>query len=200
MPLKTQYNNPDVLLTTALSGSQVNLIKYARCGSLISITYFLSALSVYIGVLLSLVVWGVLILWTSSVTKRPEVIMNVLDNNLEIIDLPNTAQKRFVNPARVERVMVQTKPNPKWEKIKTHTKDKKRKHLYFPQLVVKEGDPSRKEGNTPKKVYVNCFILEDIVQAHYMAQLLAAYTNCHAYDFRGKQLPPLTSYVPTRFR
>ena len=129
--------------------------------------------------------------------------MNVMDNNLEIIDLPNTAQKRFVNPKKVERVMIQTKPNPEWEKIKEFTKDKKRKNLYFTQLVVKEGDTSknkdRKDLNPAKKIYVNTFILEDIVQAHYMAQLLAAYTNSHAFDFRGKQLPPLKSYVPTRY-
>ena len=200
MPLKTEYNNPDVILTTALTGFQRNLVKYVKCGSLIVITFFLSALSLYIGILLTLVVSGVLFLWSRSITKRPEVIMNVLDDNLEIIDLPNTAQKRFVNPAKVERVMIQTVPNPKWEKIKNHTKDKKRKNLYFSQLVVKEGDPSKKDGNASKKAYVNCFILEDIVQAHYMAQLLASYTNSYAFDFRGKKLPPLKSYVPTRFR
>ena len=200
MPLKTEYNNPDVILTTALTGFQRNLLKYVKCGSLIVITFFISALSLYIGVLLSLAIWGVLILWTGSITKRPEVIMNVLDNTLEIIDLPNTAQKRFVNPAKVERVMIQTKPNPRWEKIKEHTKDKRLKNLYFPQLVVKEGDPSNKDGNTAKKTYINCFILEDILQAHYMAQLLASYTNSHAFDFKGKKLPPLKSYVPTRYR
>ena len=96
--------------------------------------------------------------------------------------------------------MIQTKPNPKWDKIKEHTQDKKRKNLYFPQLVVKEGDSSKKDGQASKKTYINCFILEDIIQAHYMAQLLASFTNSPAYDFKGKQLPPLKSYVPTRFR
>ena len=202
MPLKTEYNNPDVILTTALTGFQLNLVKYVKCGSLIAITYFLSALSLNIGVLLSLVVGGVVILWTGSITKRPEVVMSVLDNTLEISDLPDTDQKRYVNPTKVERVMIQTTPNPKWEKIKEHTKDKKRKNLYFSQLVVKESDASKKDDKTDKtakKIYVNCFILEDIIQAHYMAQLLASYTNSYAFDFRGKKLPPLKSYVPTRY-
>jgi len=186
------------MLTTALTRFQRNLVKYVKCGSLIAITFFLSALSFYIGVLLSLVVGGVLILWSSSITKRPEVLMNVLNNSLEITDLPNTAYRRHVNPTKVERVMIQTTPNPKWEKIKEHTKDKKRKNLYFSQLVVKEGDPKKKDNKPSTKTYINCFILEDIVQAHYMAQLLASFTNSFAYDFRGKQLPPLKSYVPTR--
>lgn len=200
MPLKTEYNNPDVILTTALTRFQLNLVKYVKCGSLIAITYFLSALSLYIGALLSLVVGGVLILWSSSITKRPEVLLNVLDNILEITALPNTAYRRYVNPKKVERIMIQTTPNPKWEKIKEHTQDKKRKNLYFSQLVVKEGDSSKKDSKPSKKTYINCFILEDIIQAHYMAQLLASFTNSFAYDFRGKQLPPLKSYVPTRFR
>ena len=200
MPLKTEYNNPDVLLTTALTGFQRKLVKYVKCGSLISITYFLSALTLYIGALLSLAVGGVLILWSRSITKRPEIFLNVLDNTLEITNLPNTALRRYVDPVKVERVMIQTTPNPKWEKIKEHTKDKKRKFLYFSQLVVKEGDSSDKDNKPAKKIYVNCFILEDIVQAHYTAQLLASYTSSDAYDFRGKKLPPLKSYVPTRFR
>ena len=67
MPLKTEYNNPDVLLTTALTRFQRNLLKYVKCGSLIVITFFMSALSLYIGVLLSLAIWGVLILWTPQI-------------------------------------------------------------------------------------------------------------------------------------
>ena len=51
-----------------------------------------------------------------------------------------------------------------------------------------------------KKLIINCFPVEDIVQAHYTAQIIANFCRTDAYDFKGNQLPILSTYIPTRFR
>jgi len=65
---------------------------------------------------------------------------------------------------------------------------------YVPQLVLK----GFKGGG--KKLIINCFPVEDIIQAHYMAQLLANFCRVDAYDYKGGQLPILSTFIPTRFR
>ena len=65
---------------------------------------------------------------------------------------------------------------------------------YVPQLVLK----GLKGGG--KKLVINCFPVEDIVQAHYTAQILATFCRADAFDFKKNQLPVLSTHIPTRFR
>ena len=65
---------------------------------------------------------------------------------------------------------------------------------YVPQLVLK----GFKGGG--KKLVINCFPVEDIVQAHYTAQLLATFCRTDAFDYKGSQLPILSTFIPNRFR
>ena len=51
-----------------------------------------------------------------------------------------------------------------------------------------------------KKLVINCFPVEDIVQAHYTAQLLGTFCRTDAFDYKGSQLPILSTHIPTRFR
>jgi hypothetical protein len=65
---------------------------------------------------------------------------------------------------------------------------------YVPQLVLK----GLKGGG--KKLVINCFPVEDIIQAHYTAQILATFCRADAFDFKKNQLPILPTHIPTRFR
>lgn len=65
---------------------------------------------------------------------------------------------------------------------------------YVPKLVLK----GFKGGN--KKLMINCFPVEDIVQEHYTAQLLATFCRTDAFDYKGSQLSIISTFIPNRFR
>ncbi|NIQ00145.1 MAG: hypothetical protein GWM98_06690 [Nitrospinaceae bacterium] len=64
---------------------------------------------------------------------------------------------------------------------------------YVPQIMLRAPKKSK------TRLVIKGFPLENIVQAHYVAQLIGAYTRAEALDFKGNPLPPLKTHIPTKF-
>jgi len=182
MPLETDYINPDVILTSRVSQRLKDRVKYVNCTGLILLTFFLSAYE------FSTAIWWVLLtggLWWGALwylKRRPTIILEGRTRKIQLSGITKFGKTQTLPFNLVEKVTVLADVLGR------------ERSQYIPQLVLK----GLKGGG--KKLVINCFPMEDIIQAHYIAQLLATFCRTDASDYKGNQLPVLSTYIPTRFR
>lgn len=182
MALETNYINPNVILTTRVTQQLKDWVKYVKCASLVVLTFFLS---VYI---FSIAIWGVIgtvalgwgALW--YLKRRPTIVLEGQDRKIHLTGITKFSKAQTIPWKLVEKVTVMADIAGR------------EKGQYIPQLVL------RGLRGTGKNLVINCFPVEDIIQAHYTAQILATFSRSDAFDFKGNQLPILSTHIPTRFR
>ncbi len=182
MALETNYINPNVILTTRVTQQLKDWVKYVKCASLVLLTFFLSAYA------LSIAVWGVFVsvglgggaLW--YLKRRPTIILDGNDRKIHLTGITKFGKAQTIPFKLVEKVTVMADV------------DGRERGQYIPQLVL------RGLRGTGKNLVINCFPVEDIIQAHYTAQILATFSRTDAFDFKGNQLPILSTHIPSRFR
>ena len=180
--LETDYINPDVILTTRVSHDFKDKVKYVKCATLLVLTLlvcFFGPIDAFGWILLTVGAWwGAL--W--YLKRRPTVILEGSNRKIHLSGITKFGKSQSLPHNLVEKVTVM-------EDVLGRARGQ-----YIPQLVLK----GFKGGG--KKLIINCFPVEDIIQAHYTAQLLANFCRTDAFDFKGNQLPILSTYIPTRFR
>lgn len=182
MPLETNYINPNVILTTRVGQELKDSVKYVKCVGLILLTFFLSAYEFSIAIWWAFLTGG---LWWGALwylKRRPTIVLEGRTRKVHLTGITKFSKAQTLPFNLVEKVTVMAD-------ILGRARGQ-----YIPQLVLK----SLKGGG--KKLVINCFPVEDIIQAHYMAQLLATFCRADAYDFKKNQLPILPTHIPTRFR
>lgn len=183
MPLETDYINPDVILTTRVSQRLKDRIKYVKCAGLVLLTFFLSAYE------FSTAIWWVLLtggLWWGALwylKRRPTIILEGRTRKVQLSGITKFGKSQALPFNLVAKVTV-------LEDVLGRERGQ-----YIPQLVLKGF-----KGRGKKKPVINCFPVGDIIQAHYTAQLLATFCRTGASDYKGNQLPVLSTYIPNRFR
>ena len=206
MPLETQYKNPEVILTTGATPKQQEYVKNLKCIGLVLVTYFLLAFTIQESFLLSISVFVLLVGLVLMVMNRPRIIMNSIKKYVQVSGRDGSQQFQFP-PSQVDKIMVKAK------RIKGHRHDavenipgaaaqpekkKKPDTWYYTQIFLK--DPSMKKRRRKKgERTLESFELQDIVEAHYVAQLISAFTGATAFDVTGKMLPPVKSHIPTKY-
>ncbi len=181
MPLETDYINPNVILTTRVSQQLQDWIKYIHCAGLILLTFFLSAYEFSSALRMSLataMLWGGVVWYLK---RRPTIVLEGQDRKIQLAGLTKFGRAQSLPGKLVERVTVMADIAGR------------ERGQYIPQLVL------RSLKGKKKKLVISCFPLEDIVQAHYAAQLLASFSHADAFDFKGNTLPPLSTHIPNRF-
>ena len=182
MALETDYINPDVILTTRVTQELKDQVKYTNCTGLIFLTFFLSAYE------FSTAIWWVTLtgaLWWGTLwylKRRPTIVLEGRTRKVHLTGITKFGKSQTLPFNLVEKVTVMAD-------ILGRARGQ-----YVPQLVLK----GLKGGG--KKLVINCFPVEDIIQAHYTAQLLATFCRADAFDFKKNQLPILPTHIPTRFR
>ena len=182
MPLETDYINPDVLLTTRVTQELKDTVKYVNCTGLVLLTFFLSAFEFGTAIWWAIFTGG---LWwgtTWYLKRRPTIVLDGRTRKVHLSGITKFGKAQTLPFNLVEKVIVMAD-------ILGRARGQ-----YIPQLVLK----SFKGGG--KKLVINCFPVEDIVQAHYTAQLVATFCRADAFDYKKKQLPILPTHIPTRFR
>ena len=182
MSLETDYINPNVILTTRVSQELRDWIKYVHCTGLILLTFFLSAYQFSTAIWWAILTGG--LWWGTSwyLKRRPTIIMEGQNRKIVLSGITKFGKDQSLPFKLVEKVTVMADVAGR------------ERGQYIPQLVLK----GIKGGG--KKLVVNCFPVGDIVQAHYAAQLMATFTRSDAFDFKGNQLPILSTHIPSRFR
>lgn len=182
MALETDYINPNVILTTRVTQQLKDWVKYVKCASLVLLTFFLSAYVFNIAVLGVVVTvasgWGAL--W--YLKRRPTIVLEGQDRKIHLTGITKFSKAQTIPWKLVEKVTVMADVAGR------------ERGQYIPQLVL------RGLKGTGKNLVINCFPVEDIIQAHYTAQILATFSRSDAFDFKGNQLPILPTHIPTRFR
>jgi len=182
MALETDYINPDVILTTRVTQELKDKVKYTNCTGLIFLTFFLSAYefstAIWWVILTGALWWGVI--W--YLKRRPTIVLEGRTRKVQLTGITKFGKPQTLPFSLVEKVTVMAD-------ILGRARGQ-----YVPQLVLK----GLKGGG--KKLVINCFPVEDIIQAHYTAQLLATFCRADAFDFKKNQLPILPTHIPTRFR
>ena len=181
MALETNYINPNVILTTRETEQLKNGIKYTHCVGLILVTFFLSKYpfgTALIPTLISAMLWGGVVWYLK---RRPTIILNNKDRSIYLAGITKFGKAQVVPGRLIDSVKVMA------------DFEGRARGQYIPQLVLK-GLQGQK-----KKLMINCFEVEDIVQAHYVAQLLATFSRADAFDFKGNELPVLPTHIPSRF-
>lgn len=182
MPLETDYINPDVILTTRVSPEFKDQVKYVKCGALVLLTILICFFGIgptFWLILLTLGAWwGAL--W--YLKRRPTIVLDGRTRKIHLSGITKFGKSQTLPFNLVEKVTVM-------EDVLGRARGQ-----YIPQLILK----GFKGGG--KKLIINCFPVEDIVQAHYSAQLLATFCRTDAFDYKGSQLPILSTHIPTRFR
>ena len=182
MPLETDYINPDVILTTRVTHDFTDQVRYVKCAALILLTiaicFFGIGPAFWWIMLIFGAWWGVL--W--YLKRRPTIILDGRARKIKLSGITKFGKPQTLPHNLVEKVTVM-------EDVVGRARGQ-----YIPQLVLK----GFKGGG--KKLIINCFPVEDIIQAHYTAQILANFCRTDAFDYKGNQLPILSTYIPTRFR
>lgn len=182
MPLETNYINPDVILTTRGTQELKNMVKYVKYAGLILLTFFLSAYEFSTAIWLVLLTGG---LWWGALwylKRRPTIVLEGRTRKIHLSGITKFGRAQTLPYNLVGKVTVMADVLGR------------ERGQYIPQLVLK----GLKGGG--KKLVINCFPVEDIIQAHYTAQLLATFSKTEAFDYKGSQLPVLPNHIPTRFR
>ncbi len=181
MPLETDYINPNVILTTRVSQQLQDWIKYIHCTGLILLTFFLSAYEFSSALRMSLataMLWGGVVWYLK---RRPTIVLEGQDRKIQLTGITKFGKAQSLPGKLVEKVTVMADV------------EGRERSQFIPQLVL------RSLKGQKKKLVISCFPLEDIVQAHYAAQLLATFSHADAFDFKGNTLPTLSSHIPSRF-
>ncbi len=194
MSLKAIYKNPEVILTTEIDARHQKVTKAIRVLAILMITLYLVYFSFSESLLLSL---STLILTTGlvlSVMARPKVILNSIKNKVEVFGVRDASQKKEFQPNQIAKILVRTKKVKSSKGLfdKNHG-SKKKNHWYVAQIHTK---PAKALGKTTA---IDCFELEDMIEAHYMALIIATFSKVTAYDVHGKPMEPLKSHIPTRY-
>ncbi len=182
MPLETDYITPDVILTTRVTRKTKDIIKYVKCAGLILLTFFLSVYE------FSTAIWWVFLtggLWWGALwylKRRPTIVLEGRTRKIQLSGITKFAKSQTLPFSLVEKVTVMADVLGR------------ARGQYIPQLVLKG------LKGVDKKLVINCFPVEDIVQAHYVAQLMATFCRTEAFDYKKNQLPILSTHIPTRFR
>ena len=182
MSLETDYINPDVILTTRVTQELKDKIKYVKCVGLIVLTFFLSAYQ------FSTAIWWIFLaggLWWGALwylKRRPTIVLEGRTRKVQLSGITKFGKSQNLPFNLVEKVTVMADVLGR------------ARGQYIPQLVLK-GLKGR-----GKKLVINCFPVGDILQAHYVAQLLATFCRADALDYKKNQLPTLPTHIPTRFR
>ena len=182
MSLETDYINPDVILTTRVTQESKDKIKYVKCVGLIVFTFFLSAYQ------FSTAIWWVFLaggLWWGALwylKRRPTIVLEGRTRKVQLSGITKFGKTQTLPFNLVEKVTVMADVMGR------------ARGQYIPQLVLK----GLKGGG--KKLVINCFSVGDILQAHYVAQLLATFCRADALDYKKKELPTLPTHIPNRFR
>jgi hypothetical protein len=182
MSLETNYINPDVFLTTRGTQELKDRVKYVNCAGLILLTFFLSAYEFSTAIWWALLTGG---LWWGTLwylKRRPTIVLEGRTRKIQLSGITKFGKGQTLPFNLVEKVTVMADVLGR------------ERGQYIPQLVLK----GFKGGG--KNLVINCFPVEDIIQAHYTAQLLATFARTEAFDYKGSQLPVLSSHIPTRFR
>ena len=182
MPLETDYINPNVILTTSVPSGYKDQVKYIKCAALLILTIlicFFGPIDAFEWILLTLAAWwGAL--W--YLKRRPRIILEGRTRKIHLSGITKFGKPQSLPHNLVEKVTVM-------EDVLGRARGQ-----YVPQLVLK----GFKGGG--KKLIINSFPVEDIIQAHYTAQLLATFCRVDAFDYKGNQLPILSTHIPSRFR
>jgi hypothetical protein len=182
MPLETDYINPEVILTTRATHELKDQAKYVKCAAAVLLTFLICVYGIgpaFWWILLTLGLWwGAL--W--YVKRRPTIVLDSRAKKIQLSGITKFGKSQVLPYNLVEKVTVMADVLGR------------ERGQYIPQLVLK----GLKGGS--KNLVINCFPVEDIIQAHYTAQLLATFSKTDAFDFKGNQLPILPTHVPTRFR
>lgn len=182
MALETNYISPNIILTTRVTQQLKDWVKYNNCVGLILQTFFFSAYALptaMIGAGISGGIWyGVR--W--YLKKRPTIILNGRSKKLELAGITKFGKAQQIPYKLVEKVTVMADV------------EGRARGQYVPQLVL------RGLKGSGKNLVINCFAVEDIIQAHYMTQILATFARADAFDFKGNALATLPTAIPTRFR
>lgn len=185
MALETSYQNTDVVLTERLTPAQKNLVKYFKCLTWILITLYLVTVTLGVFLLLTVLTLAAYFTVAQWVQTRPRILLNTEKRLIEMTDSIWVWKRRVVDPKEIQRIAVtlQTRPTGRGGEDR----------VYCPQIILKNSK------NPAKRETVDCFALDDIIEAHYVAQLLAAFTRARAYDIKGNVLPMLRNYIPTKY-
>jgi hypothetical protein len=182
MPLETDYINPDVILTTRGTQELKDRGKYVKCAALILLTFLICVYGIgpaFGWILLTGGLWwGAL--WYMK--RRPTIVLEGRTRKIKLSGITKFGRPQTLPFNLVEKVTVM-------EDVLGRARGQ-----YIPQLVLK----GFKGGG--KKLVINCFPVEDIIQAHYTAQILGTFCRTDAFDYKGSQLPILPTHIPTRFR
>jgi hypothetical protein len=182
LPLETDYINPDVILTTRVTHELKDRGKYIKCGALVLLTFFICVYGVGASLWWVLLTFG--LWWGASwyLKRRPTIVLDGRTRKIRLSGITKFGKPQTLPYNLVEKVTVMADVLGR------------ERGRYIPQLVLKGLKGSG------KKLVINCFPVEDIIQAHYTAQILATFCRVDAFDFKGSQLPILSTYIPTRFR
>ncbi len=203
MPLETEYKNPEVILTVAASNKQLDYVRYIKCTGLIMISLFIAFFSGSESLLLSLSVVVLLIALILLILNRPKIILNSIKKTIRVNGNRDGGQTMQIAPSMGEKIRVRSRTvkAPRWSKQPENSAPKKQgkrnlNTLYYTQLFLKNPKGKRQFS---KPAIVETFELPDIVEAHYMAQLLSSFTDAKAFDVQGKVLPSTVSHIPTKY-
>jgi hypothetical protein len=184
MHLETRYKNPEVVLTTRLTNGQKKGAEYLRCLTVLLIAIYLVSMGMMGFFTLTTITLLAFAGGQALLYSRPRIVMNNKKKTLSIKLNSKFGKSTQLSPFLLERVVVESKKGPDGKK------DSKK---YFPRFIVKNKDKPK------KKIFLNGFELDNIVEAHYVAQLVAIFANCRAFDIRGKVLPELKSHIPAKY-
>lgn len=185
MALETSYQNTDVVLTERLTRGQKNLARYFKCLTWILVTLYLVTLSLGMFLLLTVLTLAAYFTVVQWLQTRPRILLN---NEKRVVEMQDSIwfwKRKVIDPKDIQRITVTLQSRP--------TGRGTEERFYRPQIILKNST------NPSKRVTLDCFPLEDIIEAHYVAQLLGAFTRARAYDIKGNVLPMLRNHVPTKY-
>jgi hypothetical protein len=174
MPLETDYINPDVILTTRVTQDLKDMIKHVKCAGLVLLTFFLSAYE------FSTAIWWVLLtggIWWGALwylKRRPTIVLEGRTRKVQLSGITKFGKAQTLPFNLVEKVTVMAD-------ILGRARGQ-----YIPQLVLK----GLKGGG--KKLVINCFPVEDIVQAHMWFSVAAAQGDSVAQKYRDIAVSEMT--------
>ncbi len=185
MALETAYKNTEVVLTTKLTPEQKNMAKYYKCLAVILAAWFL--VTVEIQQFLILITFTIILLWLMGMKAmaRPQIIMDVDKRTIRMTNSFNFWKYKTIVPKQIARITVAM---PEEKKGRGRNKGP-----FLPRILLKN------DKNPTKHTPVDGFELNDIVEAHYAAQLIGAFTRVRAHDIKGNPLPALKSPIPTKY-
>jgi len=185
MALETSYQNTDVVLTQRLTGGQKRLVIYFKFLTWMAVSLYLITVSLGMFLLLTVLTLAAYFIIAQWVQFRPQILLN---REKRVVELRHSIwfwKSRVVPPREIQHIAVSLETRP--------TGRGGEDRLYRPQIILKN------PRNPSKRETIGCFALDDIIEAHYIAQLMAAFAQVRAYDIKGNVLPMLRNYIPTKY-